>query len=147
MTVIAEALPRVSGRHRDRVLAARRKSRALQLLSEGRTYQEVADEMGYRNRGTVHHIVRRGLEAQMVADTDQYRAQALERFEALLAAAWPAAQGGDLRAVRVAMRLVMAEVALLRLQWTETPAGHRTDWPDCRGPATVVRPEEPVQDP
>jgi len=31
--------------------------RALQLVSEGLTYQQVADELGYANKGTVHHLV------------------------------------------------------------------------------------------
>ncbi len=34
-------------------LAAARQARAVQLATEGRTYQEIADELGYANRGTV----------------------------------------------------------------------------------------------
>lgn len=45
------------GRHRNRVLAARRRVRALQLITEGKTYQQVADELGYANRATVHRLV------------------------------------------------------------------------------------------
>ena len=44
-------LPPVSGRHRNRVLASARKTRAIELKLQGLTYQQVADEMGYANRG------------------------------------------------------------------------------------------------
>ena len=54
---VPAAIPLVTGRHRNRTLATARQARAIQLATEGRTYQEIADELGYANRGTVHHIV------------------------------------------------------------------------------------------
>lgn len=53
---IPAAIPLVSGRHRNRALATARHARAIQLATGGRTYQEIADELGYANRGTVHPI-------------------------------------------------------------------------------------------
>ena len=44
-------LPRVQGRHKNHVLAARRRIRAVELASRGLTYQAIADELGYANRG------------------------------------------------------------------------------------------------
>ncbi|GAC1444883.1 MAG: hypothetical protein NVSMB55_22800 [Mycobacteriales bacterium] len=37
--------------------AGRRRVGALQIVSEGMTYHQVADDMGHSNMGTVHHIV------------------------------------------------------------------------------------------
>ena len=58
---VPAALPTVSGRHRNRALAAARQVRAVELATEGATYQAIADELGYANRGTVHHIVHQAL--------------------------------------------------------------------------------------
>ena len=41
------ALPPVRGQHRNRALAAARQARAVQLATEGLTYQQIADELGY----------------------------------------------------------------------------------------------------
>lgn len=49
-------LPRVSGRHQNHALAAARHARAVQLAAEGRSYQAIADELGYRNKGTVRNL-------------------------------------------------------------------------------------------
>lgn len=34
-----------------------RHARAVQFITQGLTYQQVADQMGYANKGTVHHLV------------------------------------------------------------------------------------------
>lgn len=57
---VPAAIPLVTGRHRNRALAVARQARAVQLATEGRTYQEIVDELGYANRGTVHHIAANG---------------------------------------------------------------------------------------
>jgi len=79
----ASTLPRVQGRHRNRALAGRRRVRALQLVSEGRTYQQVADELGYANKGTVHHLVQQELGAQLVESVDELRQTEVARLNAL----------------------------------------------------------------
>jgi DNA-binding NarL/FixJ family response regulator len=61
---IEAELPRVKGRHRNRALAAARQARAVELLTSGRTYQQVADELGYTSRGTVHNVVAKALREQ-----------------------------------------------------------------------------------
>ena len=53
-----EPIPRVRGRHRDTALASARKQRAIELKMQGRSYQEIADAMGYSSRGTVYKIIR-----------------------------------------------------------------------------------------
>jgi|GEM_PF-5232687 len=46
-------LPRVQGRHKNHMLATPRRTRAVALASRGLTYQAIAHELGYANRGTV----------------------------------------------------------------------------------------------
>lgn len=131
--------PRVTGRHRNRPLASQRRSAALKLVSNGMTYQQAADHLGYRNRGTVHRIVQRALQATEVSSGQESREEALERLETLLRAVWAAATSGDLGAVRVAMRILDAQCRLLGLY--TPPAGRsgpEAGWPCCQGPSTVV---------
>ena len=56
-------LPRVSGRHRNRALAKARAVHAVELAAAGKTYASIADVLGYADRGTVHRIVRKELDA------------------------------------------------------------------------------------
>ncbi|WP_425474959.1 helix-turn-helix domain-containing protein [Fodinibacter luteus] len=48
-----------SGRHQNKALAASRRTRAVELRSEGWTYDAIADELGYAHRATVYTIVHR----------------------------------------------------------------------------------------
>jgi len=96
----ASTLPRVQGRHRNRALAGRRRVRALQLVSEGRTYQQVADELGYANKGTVHHLVQQELGAQLVESVAELRQTEVARLNALQVVLWDRAMSGDLQAAK-----------------------------------------------
>ena len=58
-TALAE-LPQVNGRHRNLGLAAVRRARAVELLTSGCTYQQVADTLDYTSRGTAHNVVGQG---------------------------------------------------------------------------------------
>ncbi len=50
------------GRRNNRPLAEWRKARAVELATQGHTYQQIADELGYANRGTVHRVVQQTLQ-------------------------------------------------------------------------------------
>lgn len=105
-------LPRVTGMHRDRVLASRRRVWAVQLVSAGLSYQQVADALGYANKGTVFHLVQAALRSTQAASVEDHREQAYQRLESLLEALWDRAQSGDLQAAKTALRVVVAELRL-----------------------------------
>ena len=128
-------LPRVSGRHRNRALASARRAHAIRLVTEGKTYQQVADQMGYSNRGTVHRLVRTALEAQTIDSVTELRQLESDRLDALLYSVWDRAMAGDLNAVRVATGVVMARVKLFRLDATAAQ-------PTATGRTVVLLPEE-----
>jgi DNA-binding CsgD family transcriptional regulator len=134
--VTADALPRVSGRHRNHVLAAERRSRALRLLSDGMTYQQVADQLGYANRGTVHRLVARSMAAQQVEDVARLRHLEASRLDALQVVVWDAAIAGDLTAVRVATNIIKTRIKLLGLALDREAQLTRAD--NCSGLNTVV---------
>jgi Homeodomain-like domain len=116
MSAVLAELPRVNGRHRNRALAASRRARAIQLRAAGRTYQQIATELGYANRGTVCRIVSDALSSQTVEAVDELRSLEVARLDKLQLALWPAAVEGDLQAVSLIIRIIMARSRLLGLQ-------------------------------
>jgi hypothetical protein len=125
------ALPLVSGRHRNRALATARHARAIQMATEGRTYQEIVDELGYANRGTVHYIVHDALTRDRKDAVDDHRQLELARLDALQVALWDKAMAGDVEATREVRAVIMARCRLLGLgEGSKRPR----DW----APRTVV---------
>lgn len=134
--VSVAALPRVDGRHRNRALAAARRARAIELRAQGWTYEQIADELGYANRGTVYRMVGRALEAQTVEAVDALRALEVERLNAVQVALWDKAMGGDVHAAKQAIRIIAARCRLLGLE--EQGWGQGTE----QWPRTVVLPPD-----
>jgi len=132
----ASTLPRVQGRHRNRALAGRRRVRALQLVSEGLTYQQVADELGYANKGTVHHLVQQELGAQLVESVDELRQTEVARLNALQVVLWDRAMSGDLQAAKLVVGIIMARCRVSGLLSTTSPQVKRAS-SNC-GPRTLV---------
>src|SRR3954469_8201535 len=110
---IPAAIPLVLGRHRNRALATARHVRAVQLATEGRTYQEIADELGYANRGTVHHIVHDALARDRKDAVEDHQQLELARLDALQVALWDKAMAGDVEAAREVRAVIMARCRLL----------------------------------
>ena len=130
MSVLA-SIPLVTGRHRNRALAASRHARAIQLATEGRTYQEIADELGYANRGTVHHIVHDALARDRKAAVEDHQQLKLARLDALQAALWDKAMAGNVEAAREVRAVIMARCQVLGLD-------DRAKRPKAWAPRTVV---------
>ena len=114
MTAVAE-LPPVSGPHRNRALAAARHARAVELATAGLTYEQIAAELGYANRGTVHRIVAQTLRRETVEAVDELRRLELDRLDALQRSLWAAAMGGDIEAAKAVARIVESRCRLLGL--------------------------------
>ena len=119
MTTAAAELPRVNGQHRNRALAAARRVRAVELRTAGLTYDQIAAELGYANRGTVYHVVSGALEAQTVAAVDQLRSLEVERLDMLQLAMWQGAMEGDVPSAIAAIRCIMSRCRLLGLEGSD----------------------------
>jgi hypothetical protein len=128
---VPAVIPLVSGRHRNRALAAARHARAIQLATDGRTYQEIADELGYANRGTVHHIVHQALAGDRQLAVEDHEELEMARLDALQVALWDKAHAGDLHACREVRAIIMARVRLLGLM-------EQSKKPVAWAPRTVV---------
>lgn len=115
MTAALAELPRVNGQHRNRALAASRRARAVELRTAGLTYDQIAAELGYANRGTVYRIVSEALKNQTVEAVNQLRCLEVERLDRLQLALWPAAMAGDVHAASLVSRVIMDRCRLLGL--------------------------------
>lgn len=90
--------------------------RALELVAEGKSYDEVAREVGFSHRGSAHRAVFKALAEREVEDVDLLRALELARLDKLQASLWDAALAGDHRAVASALRIIDQRVRLLGLE-------------------------------
>jgi hypothetical protein len=104
-----------TGRHRNTALAAWRRTRAVELATQDFTYQQIADELGYANRGTVHRIVQRALESRLTEGVDQLRDLEIDRLDAMQAALWQAASAGDTQAATAIVKIIDKRCRLLGL--------------------------------
>jgi hypothetical protein len=96
-------------------LAKWRASTAVKLLTEGKTYDQIADEVGYANRGTAHRVVAKALAEHTVENIEELRRREGDRLEQLLSAFWAAALDGDVAAARAVLKVVDAECRLYGL--------------------------------
>ena len=133
MTAVAE-LPRVTGQHRNRALAASRRARAVELRTAGLTYDQIAVELGYANRGTVYHVVTEALRAQTLEAVGELRSLEVERLDSLQLAMWQKAMEGDVPSAIAVVRCIMARCPLLGL---DGPSLLRAE---DLGPRTLVVP-------
>jgi transposase-like protein len=108
-------LPRVAGQHRNRPLAAERRRRAVEMSLIGHTYQAIADELGYANRGTVHRIVKAALADHEMDSVDELRQLELDRLDTLQYAYWAQALAGDHAAANIVLKVMDRRLKLLTL--------------------------------
>jgi len=64
---------------------------ALDLRLKGHSYREIAEACGYKNPGTVHHLIQQELDRQVTLSVAAFRQQQNDRLDALLAACFEAA--------------------------------------------------------
>ncbi len=112
-----------------------RRTRAIELRAAGLSYDEIALEVGYANRGTAYNVVTQALAAREAHSVDEMRGLELARLEAAHAALWPRAMQGHVPSVTALLRILDLEC---RLQGLYEPAGKQDYWDHCEGPPTVV---------
>jgi hypothetical protein len=112
---IAVALPPASGRHRNHALAAARRTKAIELRTQGWTYEAIAQELGYANRGTAFAIIRKALTANEVEEVEGHRSLEAARLDAWQVSLWSKAMTGDVVAVAQVRRIIEARIRLLGL--------------------------------
>lgn len=102
---------------------AQRDARTLELRRAGATFDQIARQVGWSNRGQAKKSYDRALEATGGPETDrvQARVEEVDRLDRLLTAVWPKAMKGELDAVREARQITRLRVHLLGLAIAPTP--------------------------
>ncbi len=106
----------------------------------GMTFERIAEELGYSNRGTVSRIVSEVLKTRETEDDiDLLRTTGLARLDALLASVWEGAMAGDVESVRAAFGIVVVRIRLFVLFVSKHTEKMQADWDCCQGPRLLVR--------
>lgn len=92
-----------------------KRARAVELAAEGRSYDEIAQAVGYSHRGSAHRAVFKAITEREVEDVDHLRALEMDRLDVLLRALWPRVEDGDLAAINTAIRITETRIKLLGL--------------------------------
>ncbi len=82
------------------------------------SYDQIAREVGYANRGTAHRVVAKALSERLADNIDELRAMEIARLDALQASIWERAMNGDLRAINTIRCIIATRCRLLGLHGT-----------------------------
>lgn len=88
--------------------AAQKQQRALQLRLEGKTFDEIAKEVGYANRSGARKAINRALDLVTLPTADRFRREQMERTYALIDTLTPKVQTGDAQAAQALLRAMAA---------------------------------------
>jgi transposase-like protein len=102
------------------VVAMERKARAVELALRGLSYDRIAEELGYTNRGTAHRTVARALQERIVQGVEALRDAEIARLDHLQDSIWEQAMLGDISAVNTAIRIIDKRIRLLGLDRLDT---------------------------
>jgi hypothetical protein len=72
----------------------------------GSTYQAIADQMGYANRGTVYRLVTNALQQHEMETVEELRQLEIDRLDDLQACLWTRAMVGDLAAAAMVLKII-----------------------------------------
>jgi hypothetical protein len=92
-----------------RAATADRRRKAIALRLAGAQYEQIAEQLGYADRGAAYNDIRRSLEQNLKegsADGETLRELNRLRMERLIVASWSAATNGDQKAIETTRRLI-----------------------------------------
>lgn len=115
--------PAANGNDRRKLTAAQRRARVVELRMAGHTWQTIADQVGYANKGTAYKAWQQALREITREPAEELRQLELDRLDRMLAAVWPNAINptiGDLQ-YRAIDRVLAIETARNRLLGLAAP--------------------------
>lgn len=95
--------------------AAEKRKKALDLRRAGWSYQDIADEVGYANKGSAHRAVKQGIAAITRESATELLELELERLDDMFAGLYEAARQGDLFSVDRALKIIDQRARFLGL--------------------------------
>ena len=100
---------------RKTVTAAQKRAQAVTYRKAGKTFQEIADLVGFTSKATAYNAVKRALEDAVREPAQELIQLETERLDAMLAGLWPAIEQGDTQAVNAGIRVSERGARLLGL--------------------------------
>ncbi|WP_075890652.1 hypothetical protein [Actinomyces provencensis] len=88
--------------------AAQRQQRALQLRLEGKTFDEIARQVGYANRSGARKAINRALDLVTLPAAERFRREQMERTYAVINGLTPKVREGDDKAAQALLRAMAA---------------------------------------
>lgn len=104
-----------------RALATHRRTTAVRLALAGHSYDDIAQQVGYANRGTAWRAVQKALREREAEAVDVYREVELARLGALQSACWETACAGDRQAIETVLRIIEKRARLMGIWDTPIP--------------------------
>jgi hypothetical protein len=89
-----------------RLEALGKQRQALAMRIAGASFDEIADALGYADRGGAHKAIMAAIERTLPESAAQVRKLELKRLDRLWLAVWDAATKGDLQAVDACLRIM-----------------------------------------
>ena len=89
-----------------RLKALDKQRQALALRMAGASFDEIAESLGYADRGGAHKAVMAALQSTLPEPAAQVRELELKRLDRLWLGVWDAATKGDLQAVDACLRIM-----------------------------------------
>lgn len=99
----------------DKVEAARRRKQALELRLQGKTYQQISDEIGWTSKRYAWRMVMQELRNIPKEEAAELRQIEMERLNTLTDALWTSAMTGDPKAVDAMLKLMERRARMLGL--------------------------------
>ena len=117
--------------------------RALELLTAGRSYDQIAEELGYTNRAAAWRLIAKALDGQVREHAQLYLRVTLARLEAILGSWWHAATTGqDHRAALIVLKVIEMQSKLLGLDATSKTRSRSEPQLTSKPRGIVLRPDE-----
>ncbi|MDJ0342277.1 hypothetical protein QMK19_03625 [Streptomyces sp. H10-C2] len=88
---------------------AERRTQAVKMRTEGHTYTQIAQALGYAGRNAAHMDIKRALEKHVVEEgiaLEVWRELELGRLDAMQLAIWPEAMAGNTRAIETCLKIL-----------------------------------------
>lgn len=98
-----------------KALTEHRRTRVVELVTSGLSYEQAAAEVGYASRSAAWKAFHRALADREAEAIDEHRATEVARLDAVQAAYWAEAVSGDVQAAQVVLRCIEARTKVLGL--------------------------------
>ena len=99
-------MPKESKMSPRRITAVQKQRQALELRMAGRTWQEIADNVGYKGHSGAIAAVESALLRTLQPPANEYRALTLERLTKVLQVHWPSMLQGDYSSGRMVLQAI-----------------------------------------